>query len=80
MCKGLTIDDVGVSRRDTVFQEIRPGAGFETGDFVNKNWRGGGYRGTTIRFYRSVAEMFFLNDGGARELLKLLKGKGRALR
>ena len=30
--KGLTVDDVGVSR-DTVFQEIRPGAGFETGDF-----------------------------------------------
>ena len=33
VCKGLSIDDVGVSR-DTVFQEIRPGAGFETGDFV----------------------------------------------
>ena len=33
MHKGLSIDDVGVSR-DTVSQEIRPGAGFETGDFV----------------------------------------------
>ena len=32
-CKGLSIDDVGVSR-NTVFQEIRPRAGFETGDFV----------------------------------------------
>ena len=32
MCKGLTIDDVGVST-DTAFQEIRPAAGFETGDF-----------------------------------------------
>ena len=31
LCKGLTIDDVGVSR-DTVFQEIRPGAGLKTGD------------------------------------------------
>ena len=34
-CKGLSIDDVGVSR-DTVFQEIRPGADFETGDFVQE--------------------------------------------
>ena len=33
VCKGLAIDDVGVSG-DTVFQDIRPGAGFETGDFV----------------------------------------------
>ena len=33
LCKGLSIDDVGVSR-DTVFQEIRSGAGFETIDFV----------------------------------------------
>ena len=33
--------------RDTVFQEIRPGAGFETGDFVTvqKSW--GGYGRTT---------------------------------
>ena len=44
VCKGLSIDDIGVSR-DTVFQEMRPGAGFETGDFVKKNW--GGYRRTT---------------------------------
>ena len=35
MCKGLSIDDVGVPR-DTVFQEVRSGAGFETGDFVNE--------------------------------------------
>ena len=35
VCKGLTIDDIGVSR-DTVFQEIRPRAGFETGDFVEE--------------------------------------------
>ena len=35
VCKGLSIDDVGVSR-DTVFQEIRPGAGFETSDFVKE--------------------------------------------
>ena len=31
--KGLPIDDVGVSRT-IAFQEIRPGAGFKTGDFV----------------------------------------------
>ena len=35
VCKGLSIDDVGVSR-DTVIQEIRPGAGFGTGDFVEE--------------------------------------------
>ena len=39
VCKGLSIDDVGVSR-DTVFQEIRPGAGFETSDFVKKTLGG----------------------------------------
>ena len=35
-CKGLSNlsnDDVGAAR-GTVFQEIRPGAGFKTGDFV----------------------------------------------
>ena len=31
--------DVGVSR-DTVFQEIRPGAGFETGDFFEEKLGG----------------------------------------
>ena len=39
MCRGLSIDDVGVSR-DTVFQEIRQGAGFETGDFVKETLGG----------------------------------------
>ena len=39
VCKGLSIDDVGVSR-DTVFQEIRPGAGFEAGDFVKEKLGG----------------------------------------
>ena len=33
VCKGLSIDGVGVSR-DTEFQEIRPVAGFETADLV----------------------------------------------
>ena len=32
-------DDVGVAR-DTVFQEVRPGAGFKTGDFVKKRLGG----------------------------------------
>ena len=45
VCRGLSIDDVGVSR-NTVFQEIRPGAGFETGGFVKKKL-GRGYRRTT---------------------------------
>ena len=38
-CKGQLNDDVAVAR-DTVFQEIRPGAGFKTGDFVEKKLRG----------------------------------------
>ena len=37
--RALSIDDVGVSR-DTVFEEIRPGAGFETGDFDKERLRG----------------------------------------
>ena len=36
---GLSNDDVGVSRA-TVLQEIRPGAGFKTGDFVEEKLRG----------------------------------------
>ena len=40
MRKRLSIDDAGVSR-DTVYQEIRPGAGFETGDpFVGEKLGG----------------------------------------
>ena len=39
VCEGLMVDDVGVSR-DTVFQEIRPGAGFETADFVEEKLGG----------------------------------------
>ena len=34
-CKGLSNDDVGVAR-SIIFQEIRPGAGFKTGDFVEE--------------------------------------------
>ena len=44
LCKGLSIDNVVVSR-DTLFHEIRPGADFETGDFVFSKL--GGYRITT---------------------------------
>ena len=33
--KGLSNDDVGVAR-GTVFQEVRPGAGFKTGGFVEE--------------------------------------------
>ena len=43
--EGLSTDDVGVAK-GTVFQEIRPRAGFKTGDFIHKkSW--GGYRRTT---------------------------------
>ena len=35
VCRGLTTDHVG-GAGGTVFQEIRPGAGFETGDFVQE--------------------------------------------
>ena len=34
--KGLSTDDVGVARGHTVFPEIRLGADFKTGDFVNR--------------------------------------------
>ena len=50
VCKGLTIDDVGVSV-DTVAQETRPGAGLETGDFVKENLGGA----TVERLSRGVA-------------------------
>ena len=38
-CKGLSNDDAGAAR-GTVFQEVRPGAGFETGDFVKETLGG----------------------------------------
>ena len=37
--KGLSTDDVGVAR-GTVFPEIRPWAGFKTGDFVKEKLGG----------------------------------------
>ena len=39
VCGGLSNDDVWVVR-DTVFQKIRPGAGFKTGDFVKEKLGG----------------------------------------
>ena len=44
VCKGSSNDDAGVAR-GTVFQGLRPGDGFKTGDFVKENL-GGGYRRT----------------------------------
>ena len=41
VCKGPSIDDDGVSR-DTIFQEIQPGATFKTAISMMKSW--GGYR------------------------------------
>ena len=43
--KGLSTDDVGVAR-GTVFQEVRPGAGFKNGVLLKKSW--GGYRRTAL--------------------------------
>ena len=40
VCKGLLNDDLGVAK-GIVFQEIRPGAGFKTGDCVEKKSFGG---------------------------------------
>ena len=34
--EGPSSDDLGVGARGTVFQEIRPGAGVKTGDFVKE--------------------------------------------
>ena len=39
VCKGLSNDDVGVAR-GTVFQEIRPIAGFKTGGFAKEKLGG----------------------------------------
>ena len=44
VCKGLSNDNVGVGK-DTVSQEIRPGAGCKNGDLVEEKL--GGYRRTT---------------------------------
>ena len=60
VCKSLTINDVGVSR-DIVFQEKRPGADFETGDFVIEN-----LGGTTVErlVYGCDRKMLYLPKGG----------------
>ena len=39
VCRGLSDGDGGVAR-GTVFQEIRPGARFKTGDLVKENLGG----------------------------------------
>ena len=52
VCKWLSNDNVGVAW-GTVFEEIWPGAGFKTGDFVKNGW--GGYRRTTPTICDSIA-------------------------
>ena len=62
VCTGLSNDDVGVVARGTVFQDIRPGAGFKTGDFVKEKFGGGGgvpYR--TTRGWRGSLTQHRLN-------------------
>ena len=43
---GLSNNDLGLARGIIVFQELWPGAGFKTGDFVEERL-GRGYRRTT---------------------------------
>ena len=54
VCKGQSNDDVGVAR-DTVFREIRPGAGFNAGDFVKRKRGGGGLDRRTTREYHVMS-------------------------
>ena len=44
--------------RDNVFQEIldREGAGFETGDFAEENFVGGGYRSKSLLSLHVLAD------------------------
>ena len=54
--KGYRTMTSGWVARGTVFREVRPGAGFKTGDFV-KEKLGGGYRRTTLlRQFESAME------------------------
>ena len=54
VCQSLSIDGVGVSR-DTAFQEIRPGAGFETGDFGKEKLGGLPYNDSEIEIVNDTA-------------------------
>ena len=40
VCKGLYRTMTSGRQRGAVFQQVRPGAGFETGDFVEENMGG----------------------------------------
>ena len=53
VCERLSNDDFGVAR-GAIFQEIWPGAGFKTGDFV-KEKLGGGYHRTTQEWKKVAA-------------------------
>ena len=57
VCKGPSNDDVGVAR-GIVFQEIRPGAGFKTSDFVEEKL---GVGATVERLRASILGNFFLS-------------------
>ena len=50
VCEGLSNDDVGVAR-GIVFQEIRPGAGFKTGDFGKEKLGGLPQNDLPTRFF-----------------------------
>ena len=39
-----------------VFQEVPPGAGFKTGDFVKETF-GGGYRSKTLHWFYSLLRL-----------------------
>ena len=57
LCNGLLKLDVAVAR-GTVFQEVRSGARFRTGDFVDKKLGGRGYRSTAS--HGAITHVFFL--------------------
>ena len=60
--RGLSNDDVGATW-GTVLQEMRPGAGFKTGDVVTGKL-GAGYRKTTRMFLLCFWEKKLLARGG----------------
>ena len=76
VCKGLLIDDVVVSR-DTVFQEIRSGAGLKPAISLKKSW-GGGYRRTTPRQGGHIALAHHRLHGGPLSYCTINCSIGRA--
>ena len=73
LCKGLSNDDVG-GARDTLFQQIRPGAGFETGDFV-KEMLGGATAERLPAIFQPRAGLTAVSPLGTVEPSRFLVGR-----